>query len=202
MTNQRKSKKPTAKPRAANRPGDATISDAAVEKATGHPWAEWFRILDAKGGASMTHQAIVSILAGAFGLSLWWSQMVTVAYERERGLRAVNEVHDGFQITKSKTYPVPLEQLFAAVVDAERRSAWCSDELIVTKVTPQKAVLARIEGRSVRAGPTRLELRFQNMGAGKSSLSIQESKLKSVTAAERRKRAWGAALEALERELT
>jgi hypothetical protein len=61
----------------------AGMSDVAVKKATGRDWAAWVKVLDAAGATSKPHREIVKIVnAGS-----WWSQMVTVGYERIRGLR-------------------------------------------------------------------------------------------------------------------
>lgn len=37
----------------------------------------------------------------------WWSQMVTVGYEQARGLRQKHEKPTGFDVGRSKTFPVP-----------------------------------------------------------------------------------------------
>src|SRR5216117_1433710 len=83
------------------------MSDAAVVRATGKKWAEWFAILDKAGAKKLTHQQIVAVLAKKHGLAPWWQQMVTVTYEQARGLRKVHERPDGYSISRSKTLPVP-----------------------------------------------------------------------------------------------
>ena len=47
-----------------------------------------------------------------------------MSYERARGLRVVGQRTDGFSVTASKTVAVPVEQLYAAVVDPGRRARW------------------------------------------------------------------------------
>jgi len=64
-----------------------TISDAAVQSKTGRVWSEWFAQLDKEGAARLAHREIAAALRDRHGLSGWWSQMVTVAYEQARGLR-------------------------------------------------------------------------------------------------------------------
>jgi hypothetical protein len=64
-------------------------SDEAVSRRTGHTWPEWVRILDAKGAATMEHPAIARMVSG-LGVPDWWSQTVTVGYERIKGLRSGN----------------------------------------------------------------------------------------------------------------
>ncbi len=73
--------------------GRAKISDAAMLKATGHGPDHWFPILDALSKA----ESVRSELTKRFWrenqekLSAWWAQMTTVEWERERGIRAVNQ---------------------------------------------------------------------------------------------------------------
>ena len=60
--------------------------------------AEWFAILDAWGATDHTHTEIARWLAGA-GRPGWWTQNVTVAYERARGMRARHQMADGFSVS-------------------------------------------------------------------------------------------------------
>ena len=75
-------KKKAAKKRAA--PG---MSDAAVKAKTGKTWAEWIAALDKAGAKAMSHKEITKLLSSRHKLADWWSQMVTVGYERAKGLR-------------------------------------------------------------------------------------------------------------------
>lgn len=99
----------------------AGISDEAVKKATGKTRAQWFAILDKAGAKKMPHREIVRFLydkhlgkrKGDIGVTSptgWWSQMVTVEYERARGLRSVNQNADGFLVGVHKTLPMSRAQ--------------------------------------------------------------------------------------------
>ncbi|MDQ5977623.1 MAG: hypothetical protein QG602_595, partial [Verrucomicrobiota bacterium] len=57
------------------------ISSAAVKKATGRTWAEWFAVLDKAGAAKLPHKEIALRLQRTHRLADWWGQMVTVGYE-------------------------------------------------------------------------------------------------------------------------
>src|SRR5690242_8170867 len=105
-----------------------TMSDAAVAKATGKTWKEWFALLDKAGARTMTHKQIVAILTSRHRVGPWWQQMVTVEYERSRGLRKVHEKADGmFSISRSKTVPVPIATLFNAWSEPRARIKWLKD---------------------------------------------------------------------------
>jgi hypothetical protein len=92
-------------------------SDAAVRAATGKGWKQWFSLLDKAGSKTKGHKEIVewvfSKYLGRKGANInvassggWWSQMVTVEYERSRGKRAVNQNTDGFLVAIHKTLPM------------------------------------------------------------------------------------------------
>ena len=95
------------------------ISDEAVRAKTGKVWREWFAVLDAEGAASMDHMTIARHLSQEHALSGWWSQMVAVAYERARGRRERHQTTRGFEVSVSKTLPVPVEALYRAWSDAD-----------------------------------------------------------------------------------
>src|SRR5256885_14968922 len=64
----------------------AGMSDESVSKRTGRTWVEWVRLLDMQHAAEKPHREIVQYVA-SLGAGNWWSQMVTVGYERIRELR-------------------------------------------------------------------------------------------------------------------
>src|SRR5262249_37664807 len=112
-------KKPT--PEYALRAG---MSDASVHKATGRTWAEWVSLLDAAGSASKPHREIVGRVSAA-GVSNWWSQMVTVGYERIRGLRERGQRRGGgYSASKSRTFSVPVATLYRAIRNDRQRRRW------------------------------------------------------------------------------
>ena len=79
-------------------PAKATtsISDDAVKAKTGKIWREWFSLLDKAGARTLDHKGIVAILSEQYSVGPWWQQMVTVEYERARGLREKHETAAGF----------------------------------------------------------------------------------------------------------
>ncbi|MBA2595514.1 MAG: hypothetical protein H0V00_02700 [Chloroflexia bacterium] len=90
--------------------------------------------------------------AARHGIDGWWAQGVTVGYERARGMRALHERPDGFSMSASKTFSVPLERLFAAFVDPDERERWL-DGVELCNRTNQPAKSARCD---VLPGETRL----------------------------------------------
>src|SRR5438128_9518271 len=89
----------------------AGMSDAAIRKATGRSWAEWVKLLDDAGATSKPHRDIASYVS-SLGVPDWWSQMLTVGYERIRGLRARGQRRGGlWEASKSRTFNVPVKKL-------------------------------------------------------------------------------------------
>jgi hypothetical protein len=73
------------------------MSEAAILKGTGRSWDEWFRILDAWDASTHNHTEIARYVNAELGVDGWWSQSVTVGYERARGMRAPNQRPEGFE---------------------------------------------------------------------------------------------------------
>ena len=114
------------------------ISDEAVKKATGRTWTQWFAILDKVGAKKMRHIDIARMLNTKYldasrstnvaTSSGWWSQMVTVEYERARGLRKVNENITGFLVAIHKTVEIPVEKIEKA------SSLWLKNKLFHAQI--------------------------------------------------------------------
>ncbi len=171
----------------------AGMSDDAVRKATGMAWREWARALDAAGAAAMQHREIADHVHESYDVSGWWSQMVTVAYERFRGLRDKGQRRGGgYDVNKSRTFGVAVEALWQAVHDAATRARWLPDtDLTVTTATEPKSMRIRL------SDDTRLDAYFTARSEVKSVLSIQHRGLPDREAAEAMKAYWGERLSAL-----
>ena len=158
------------------------IGDDAVKRATGRDWKEWFALLDKAGAKTKSHREIVAIASGSSAGS-WWSQMVTVTYERERGLREVHETAAGYVANVSRTFAVPVEALF----DAFRRMAR-KEKYAERKATAPKSLrLTAPDGTSVEVG-------FLSKGESKASVAVQHSKLTSQKDVAKRKKDWAEVL--------
>lgn len=175
-----------------------TISDAAVQAKTGRVWAEWFTLLDAEGAAEMTHRQIAAALADRHGLSGWWSQMVTVAYEQARGRREPHQTSRGYQVGVSKTVPVPVDVLFSAWADENSRERWLGDD----PITIRRATHLKSMRITWSDGHTNLDISFWDKGPEKSSVQVQHSRLTDRDDVESKRRLWRVALTRLAAELS
>jgi hypothetical protein len=184
-------KKPAAKSR--------RMSDDAVAKATGKNWNEWFGLLDKAGAKSMNHRQIVAVLSKGHSVGPWWQQMVTVEYERARGLRKVHEKADGmFSVSRSKTVPVPIAMLYKAWAEPKAREEWLKEP----KLTVKNATTNRSMRIAWADGSTDVVTMFYSKGAGKSQVTVEHNKLTSAKQGERMKKYWGQRLERMVKTLT
>jgi hypothetical protein len=148
------------------------MSEESIQKATGKTWDEWFVLLDAWDAASKDHTEVARYVADELGVRDWWAQMLTVGYERARGLRKVHETKQGFVGNASKTVPAPIERLYAAFADEAIRDRWLEPGYLTLR-TAQENRSARFD---VATGGI-LELWFTDKGPSKSSVALGQSKL-------------------------
>jgi hypothetical protein len=187
-------RKPTA-PKPSPAPDHALLAgmtDDAVRAKTGKTWSQWVKALDAIDAYTLPHREIAAHVHATYELTAWWSQTVTVGYERIRGLRAIGQRLSGdFGIYKSRTFPVPVETLHRAFADARVRAKWLGGVAVrVQKSTPPKSV------RLTWPDGTRVETWFTDKGV-KSQVAVQHCKLKSKDEADRLKGWWSERLDAL-----
>jgi hypothetical protein len=181
---------------AANYAETAGMSDAAVKKQTGRTWAEWVRALDSVSAAKKPHREIAEYVS-SLGTPDWWSQMVTVGYERIRGLRDRGQRRGGgYEASKSRTFNVPVATLFDAFMNERMRKRWLSLAVAVRSARrPRRMRLALDDGTHVQVG-------FLEKGAAKSAVAIQHEKLANRSAVDAAKKAWGEHLDRLREVLS
>jgi hypothetical protein len=173
------------------------IGNDAVRAKTGRAWAEWFEILDEAGAAELDHRSIVALLEGHEGLTGWWRQSITVAYEQARGLREKHQKTDGFEVSASRTVSVSVEDLYAAWEDPSRRAEWLEPDLLeVSRVTPGKSIRGRWGEDSGR-----VDIGFSAKGERKSHVALNHGRLGSADEAARFKAFWGERLQRLKDRL-
>lgn len=164
---------------------DTKISNEAVGKATGKVWREWFSILDDEDSTSKSHKEIAAWLGEHYDISGWWCQMITVQYERERGMRKVHEKANGFEAGKSKTFYYPVDRLYEMWIDPDKRKQWLE--------TPDFEIRTATENKSMRItwpDETNVEVYFTAKGDDKTQISVQHNKLDSQKSVAERKAYW------------
>ena len=173
---------------------EPVVSEAALVEATGKGWDAWFAILDRWGGTSHSHIEIARYLADEQQVPMWWTQTITVSYERARGMRVKYQRPDGvFAVSSSKTIAAPVAEVYRAVVDDDRRSEWLTDgKMMLRTGTETKAAHFDWE-----AGPTRVHVWFVDKGPAKTTVAVEHERLDGADEAELAKAAWAARLKGL-----
>ena len=176
----------------------AGIADDRLVERTGRTWRAWVAVLDDIGATEMSHRDIARWVAEHHDFGSWWSQTVTVGYERIRGLRDVGQGRDGgYSASKSRTLPFPEAAVRRAVEDAHRRAGWLPD----TEATHRGRGRARAWSFACPDG-TQGVIGFTVKGDGKTVIAVEHDRLSSPEAARQRKAFWDERFEALRRQLT
>src|SRR5918996_1077893 len=168
------------------RVADPGMSEAAVRRGTGKGWDEWFRILDDWGATSRTHSEIAAYLGAEHGVGPWWTQSVSVGYERARGMRRPHQGPQGFRVGVSRTFPVGVMELCLAFEDDARRRRWLEAGTLRLR-TSQRGKSARYDFRD---GTSRVHAYFTSKGRGKCSLAIQHERLPDAADVEKMRAFW------------
>jgi len=168
------------------RVAEPSVSDAAIQRATGKSWDEWFALLDAWHGTTHNHTEIARHVYETYGIDGWWAQSVTVGYERARGMRALHERPDGFSGNASKTFSVSVERLFAAFVEPDERERWL-EGIELRNRTSQPNKSARFD---VLPEDGRLAVTFVAKGPDKSAAQLQQERLADAGDVARWKALW------------
>jgi hypothetical protein len=173
------------------------VAEERVVAATGRGWQAWFETLDAWEAASRSHTEIARWLREEQGVDGWYSQSITVGYERARGLRAPGERPDGFAVGASRTIAVPVQELFDAFTDEGLRERWLpgADLRVRTATAPRSA---RYDWED---GSTRVIVGFEDVGEAKSRVALSHERLPDADAADEMKSWWRERLGALKTQL-
>ena len=165
------------------------ISTEAVAAKTGKGWDEWFALLDKDKADTLPHKAIAELLNQKYELSMWWAQMVTVNYERARGLREIHETKRGFVASISKTINRSREDLWQFLQEPLRLQ-WLKIPHEVASFNAPKTLRFKMPDGS------RVEFGVIDKGK-KCSITAQQTYLKDAEAVAKQKDFWASALAAL-----
>jgi hypothetical protein len=171
----------------------AGMSDVAIKAKTGCDWEKWVWALDRVKAHDWPHRAIADYVHEKYKVPGWWTQAVTVGYERIKGLRDIGQRRGGkYEASRSRTYPASAARLFRACTDARTRARW------LPGVKPQ--IRTATAGKSVRMtwpDGTLVQLYLTPRSPEKAQLAVQHTGLEDRADVAKRKEYWGERLEAL-----
>jgi hypothetical protein len=171
----------------------AGMSDESIKTNTGCTWEKWVWALDQVNAHNWPHGEIARYVKEKYKVRDWWTQAVTVGYERIRGLRATGQRRSGsWEASKSKTINVAAGTVFKAFKQPKLRSRWLpGHKAVVRSAVPNKTIrLTWEDGTSV-------EVYVVSKGRSKTQVAIQHTKLTSRQAVDQMKAFWGDHLDAL-----
>ncbi len=169
------------------------LSDVTLKAETGCTWERWVYALDRRGAEHMSHREIAALVSAKYKIDGWWSQTVTVGYERIKGLRARGQRRDGtYETSKSRTFNVPVTRLFDAWAVASVRRRWLNGASVKvrTATAPKSIRLDWTDGGIIAVG-------FAAKGKSKSSVALAHTKLPDRATADRLKQYWSDRLDEL-----
>ena len=170
------------------------MSDAAIKKATGCDWEKWVFCLDYVGAQDWSHRAIADHVHTAYKVKDWWTQTVTVGYERIKGLRAIGQRRDGgFEANKSKTLNASAAAVFRAFAHARVRKHWLPGVKVTVQKGDAESIRAHDCGMTARRSKSGLCRRARRRRPPRSSTASSRSK----EDADSRKKYWDERLAAL-----
>lgn len=181
------------------------VSDDAVRRATGHGRDHWFRALDGSGAADHPARALH---LERLGVPPWWCQMVTVEYEKARGLRVPGQTSTGdFQASAQRSLPLDAEAAWDALLSAPwlgpgLRPRWEEGATFAGPEGERVEVRAVRPGRQLRlwrhlpSGKTTVEVALQ-AGVRGTAVRISETGIPTAAENEAAKQRWRAALATL-----
>ncbi|MGE0815465.1 MAG: hypothetical protein AB7O28_17955 [Vicinamibacterales bacterium] len=184
------------------------VSDARIVERTGHGLAHWFAVLDRFGGIPTGHTAMARHLREAHDVPGWYSQGITVAYERARGGRSINQRPDGaYDFGASKILAASVADVRSTLANPRIRR-W-TDGLDAGLV---RALADGVASRSGRGfvprsqgqtacrfpwGTGSVEVLLTPLADGRTRLAVQHGRLRSLDAVAQHRQQWKAALAAL-----
>jgi hypothetical protein len=172
----------------------AGMSDATIKAKTGCGWERWVHALDQVEAYHWPHREIATYVREKYQVPSWWTQAVTVGYERIKGLRAIGQRRGGqYEASKSKVFPVPVGRLYRAFHDARTRRRWLAGVKLAVRASTHDKTM-----RVTWPDGTSVEIYFASKGAAKSQVAVQHSKLPDRASVDRMKDYWAERLGELE----
>jgi uncharacterized protein YndB with AHSA1/START domain len=190
------------------------VSDEAMVRATEKTSAQWYEMFDKENGQLWSHAERIGFVRRHGVLAGWWQQVITVNYERARGLRLLGETKGvGFEFGISRTFRVTPERAWEILTSGVGLEAWAGDgvEVELRKGASQQMKGKRVEVRGVTQNirlrlaltadgvPQRIiQLSIVPAADGKASVRFHEENLPGVAARKRADRKWNDIMDEVE----
>jgi hypothetical protein len=181
------------------------LSDAKSIEKTGHGLDHWFAVLDTFGAVEKGHTKAANHLYTDHGVPGWYCQGITVAYERARGVRGMNQRCDGaYEVSVSKMMAATPPQIIKALRDVRPWSDGVDAGLLKALATAlkdkkSKGFITRADGQArfrYKWDGTTVQFNIYPKGA-KTSFVVQHMNLAGAESVEVYRAKWKAAFGAI-----
>lgn len=182
------------------------LSDAKSIEKTGHGLAHWFDVLDKFGAIEKGHTKAADHLYSDHGVPGWYCQGITVAYERARGKRVMNQRCDGkFEVTVSKVMEAKPSQLIKALKDGRGWTDGVDKDLLkalasAVKDKKSKGFITRPDGQArfrYKWNDSTVQMNMYPKGPSKTSLVVQHMNFTDAESVETHRAKWKTAFNAI-----
>jgi hypothetical protein len=200
---------PTAAPPANSAKVKGGLSERTSLRITGHGLEHWFAVLDRFGAVEKGHTAAARHLAEDHQIDGWYAQGITVAFERARGVRGVNQRCDGkYEVSVSKVVAANTADVITLFTDKRLRKRWVAglDQQLVAAFSAaidgpkSKGWVVRPDGQGrwrYKWGETTVQCYLYPKPGGKVSVVVTNMNLPGADSVEERRMMWKAVLQAL-----
>ena len=182
------------------------LSNKTAIKSTGHDLEYWFKVLDRFGKVN-GHTKAAEFLSSEHKVQAWHAQMITVTWERSRGLRQENQSCTGtFQVSVSRSIPASPDWIAHFINDAKARKEWLKTSSPALRKAMEEAFANDKRMEMKKAGYARMrykwlssvvELRVYGKPGLKSSIVADSSELPDADVVAVRREAFAQALDRL-----
>ena len=186
-----------------------SVSDAKSLEKTGYGLDHWFEVLDRFGAVEKGHTAAARHLYDAHHVAGWYAQGITVAYERARGVRALNQRRDGeYEVSVSKVVVADTMDVIEAFTETRRRRHWVEgvDARLVGAFSAaldspaSRGFVVRADGQArfrYKWDGAIVQLYVLPKPGGKVSVVVVNTRLSGAAMVDERREQWRIALRAL-----
>ncbi len=209
VDDQRQKRSQQAASEARTAPATGAVSEARCIEKTGHGFDYWFAVLDRFGAPKKGHTAAATHLREDHDVSAWYSQSITVLYERARGIRVLNQASSGsHQVSVSRVLPAPFEAAQRCLTEADVRKRWLGavDDVLAAPIdeaaeagvkTKTDAAWIRIRLDREDSDRGRIELRISATKNGRSQAVARIEQLPDAEAVPPERARWRQAIDEL-----
>ncbi|MBN9347029.1 MAG: hypothetical protein J0I48_12650 [Devosia sp.] len=158
------------------------------EEPTGRDWAAWLKFAEQEKLANLSHAEIAERF-GKAGVSGWWAQNLTVAFEQHIGRRLPGQVGDSFRTQVNRTVPGGREAVAARWAEAHagtrKIGGVAIDGPATTSDTPKRSYW-----RITLADGSKVQVAFEPRPGDKTMVNATIDRLGSAEAIEIAKAVW------------